>query len=83
MKSFTAAPPERVARSFRRPHKPSIKNALSLLAVIAAYWLTAYWDADEEQDRNREGELLARMAPDESPSHDNAPTTHGVQHAHR
>lgn len=62
---------------------PSIKNALCLLAVVAAYGLAAYWDADEEQDRNREGESLARMAPDESPSHDNAPTAHGVQHAHR
>lgn len=61
---------------------PSIKNALCLLAVVAAYGLAAYWDADEEQERDRRGDSLARTAPDGSPSHD-TPTTHGVQHAHR
>lgn len=61
---------------------PSIKNALCLLAVVAAYGLAAYWDAEEERERDRQGDSLARMAPDGSPSH-NAPAAHGVQHAHR
>lgn len=62
-----------------------LKNALCLLAVVAAYGLAAYWDADEEQERDRQdqrGDSLVRMASDESPAHV-APTTHGVQHAHR
>lgn len=61
---------------------PTIKDSLRVLAVIAAYALTAYWDAsDEEQaaDASATPPPVARTTPDAMPSN----TLPGVQHAHR
>jgi hypothetical protein len=61
---------------------PTIKDTLRVLAVIAAYALTAHWDASDEQQAALASAApppVARTTTDAMPSN----TLPGVQHAHR
>jgi hypothetical protein len=61
---------------------PTIKDTVCVLAVIAAYALTAYWDERDEQQAAHAGATpppVARTTPDAMPLN----TLPGIQHAQR